>query len=53
MISYGTCSHLSVFTQCIFWKGSGTFLNAKSCVFGSIDFQWKCCIKACTVVCFC
>ncbi|CAI9613873.1 unnamed protein product [Staurois parvus] len=23
----------------IFWKGSGTFLNAKSCVFGSTDFN--------------
>ncbi|CAI9616700.1 unnamed protein product [Staurois parvus] len=22
-----------------FWKGSGTFLNAKSCIFGSIDFN--------------
>ncbi|CAI9531579.1 unnamed protein product [Staurois parvus] len=39
MISYGTCSHLRFFTRCIFWKGSGTFFNTKSCIFGAIDFN--------------
>ncbi|CAI9588001.1 unnamed protein product, partial [Staurois parvus] len=28
MISCGTGSHLCIFTQCVFWKGSGTFWNA-------------------------
>ncbi|CAI9540907.1 unnamed protein product [Staurois parvus] len=37
MISYGTCSHLCIFTRCVIWKGSGTFLNAKSCCFASRD----------------
>ncbi|CAI9590957.1 unnamed protein product [Staurois parvus] len=32
MISYGTRSR--VFTLCIFWEGSGTFLTAKSCFNG-------------------
>ncbi|CAI9550342.1 unnamed protein product [Staurois parvus] len=39
MISYGTGSHLCVFTRWVFCKGSGTFLNAKSCLFGSIYFN--------------
>ncbi|CAI9619296.1 unnamed protein product [Staurois parvus] len=27
------------FHPVLFWKGSATFLNAKSCIFGSIDFN--------------
>lgn len=40
MASYGTLSHLWVFFQPLhFWKGSGTFLNEKQCIFDSIDFN--------------
>ncbi|CAI9611825.1 unnamed protein product, partial [Staurois parvus] len=39
LISYGTRSHIRVFTQGVFRKGSGTFMNAKSCIFGSVDFN--------------
>lgn len=39
MIPYKTCLHLSFFQPLHFWKGLGTFLKAKRCVFGSIDFN--------------
>ncbi|CAI9586246.1 unnamed protein product [Staurois parvus] len=44
MISYGTRSHLRIFTRCAFWKGSGTFLNAKYFNGDAAEKQ---------VVCFC
>ncbi|CAI9553489.1 unnamed protein product [Staurois parvus] len=45
-------AHISVFSPSAFyWKGSGTFSNAKSCIFGSIDFNGNATEKH--VVCFC
>lgn len=31
--------HISIFNQCCFWVGSGTFLPAADCVLGSVGFN--------------